>query len=335
MGDSLRSQHATWQTRLQSEVASGSQHINTGPGNLDKNNGVILLPTYSGPRFVSPEVDPKLTVVSTGSLPETTSSSSMFVVFRRCLSSDCPCEANRANAASNANLRGACGSQGTSKVRPSRASPLDSKKTRMPKVTQSTTTNPRRSRKTSDTSDTLTPARTDTRALDIQVLQGMMLGEHESSSSMSDTAWLTQEIGPPSPSPECDALIVDPRVFRLCAQIVRSDDACRALIEWCRAWMADLQLDPWERHGTGSIHDLTARSTHEYLSALTLGFETVEPRKSQCVTGQVGDVATEGGEDKTTAQEIQFDSEQEELRGRWLAARQKRCKDRKIRPALG
>ncbi|KAG8215799.1 hypothetical protein J3R82DRAFT_7707 [Butyriboletus roseoflavus] len=282
VGDTLRSQHATWQTRLQGELATSSSsaqspgHINTGHGDVDKNaNGDMLLQTYSGPMLVGPEANPKLTEVSTGSVLETTGtpSTSMLVVFRRCLSSDCPCEANRANATSNSNLRGTCGPQVASTVPRSLS---DSKKMRTPKATtkmdgatrgggnhaaRSTTTNlERRSRRASDASDGLAKTRTnaqtqkpstvhdldspDARALDMQKPQDVVLAEHRPSSPISGTALLTQETETPLSSPK---RIVDPRVFRLRAQIARSDEVCRALMEWCRAWTADLQLDPQGR----------------------------------------------------------------------------------------
>lgn len=365
-GDTLRSQHATWQARLQSEVATSSlsaeglQHTNTVPGE-------VLLPTYSGPKVVGPETNPKISAVATGSVPKTTPSSSMFVVFRRCLSSDCPCEANKASAASNTNLRVACGSQVTSKV-PLTSS--DSKKTRTSKVTaksetatrgggnraaRSTTTNlERRSRKTNDTSDALAKGKTnaqtqnpsmchdlnspDTRTLDAQRTEEVILAGHAPSSPTLATALCTQETESSSSSPE---LIVDPRIFLFGAQIVRSDDARRALMEWCRSRRADLQLDPREGRGTGLEAALTRESTLEgrrgYPSALARDLETVKPGRSEspCMASQVGEADTKdlSHGDEVTTQELRFNSEQEELKGRWLMARQKRCKGRKRRPS--
>ncbi|KAH0835667.1 hypothetical protein J3R83DRAFT_9420 [Lanmaoa asiatica] len=361
VGDTLRLQHATWQARLQSELVTltpSAEPVSTGgPGDLDKNRNMdILLPTYSGPRFIGPEPNPKLTAVSTGSVSETMSSSSMFIVFRRCLSSDCPCEANRTSASSNTNPRGrgACGSHAASKVPPSSS---DSKKTRSAKViaatrgggdraARSTHMNPaRRSKGTSDTSDILgkagTNARTqkpsacrelnssDTRVLDARKPQDVMLGEcYEPSSPRLETALLTQGAeSSSSPSPE---LIMDPRVFRLRAQVARSDDARRALMEWYRAWTA--QLDPRESHEAipeiSTTHESIMKGTRGYLSALVSGPESGESaRKLLCKAGQVGEAATNGlshGDDETTAQELRFNSEQEELKRRWLMTRQKR-----------
>ena len=330
VGDDLRSQHATWQARLQGEVAvlsssaSSPQQTNTDSGNVNKNgDGGGLLPTYSGPLFVSPEADLRRTAMSAGSAPEVPSSSSMFVVFRRCLSSDCPCEANQANVASNV---------------PS-SPPLDPNKMLKSKVKRSSTTG-RRSKKTSDTPDTVqarTGAQTqklnnqssETPALDTQSLRGMIPGKHETSGS---TSGFVQETGSSSPSPECEALIVDPRIFTLRARITRSDDVYRALMKWCRSWMADLQLDMRENHEIGSTHESTRKGT---LSVLPLGSESVTPEKLLCMTHQVEDVATEGLSpgDETIAREQQLDSEQEALKERWLTAQQKRGKGLKRHPA--
>jgi hypothetical protein len=51
---------------------------------------------------------------------------------------------------------------------------------------------------------------------------------------------------------------------------------------------------------------------------------------------QVGEADTKSlsrGEDELMTQELRFSSEQEELKRRWLMARQKRCKGRKRRPS--
>lgn len=369
VGDTLRSQHATWQARLQSELAispssaQSPEHTNTGLGDVDKIENRDMLPqTYSGPRFVGPGTFLKFTEVPTGSVPGATGtpSPSMLVVYRRCLSSDCPCEANRANAVSNSNLRGTCGSQVASNVP---RSPSDSKKTRTFKVintatqgegrhtTGSATTNlQHRSRGTSGTSDGLAQTRRndaqtqkpstyhdldspDARKLDTQKPQNVMLGDHGPSSLISETTLLTKV----SRTPES---IVDPRLSRLRAQIVRSDETRRVLMEWCRAWTADLQLDPQRKHGTGPeaslTHGSTMKDTREYLYALAHDIETSEPDKSPFMTGQVDETATDGLSrgDGTTVQELRFNSEQEELKGQWLMARRKRCKDKKKCPTL-
>ncbi|KAI9569986.1 hypothetical protein HD554DRAFT_2037684 [Boletus coccyginus] len=345
-GNTLRAQHATWEVRLQTEVAtslslSGGQHTtNTGPGN-------VLLPSYSGPTVVAPESNPKLTTVSTSSVAETTPSSNMFLVFRRCLSSDCPCEANRASS------RGACGSQVTSKVPPSS---LGSKKTRSSKVTaksgaatqvrdnqttQTTTTSleERRPCKTSSATDALAKANTSARTQKPSTYHDL-----DGPDKRAPGAPRPEEAVPPNPTsktesspsaPECGTLIVDPRVFRLRAQIARSDDTRRALMEWCRAWTTALQLDPRERYGTGPeaslTHESTRNGTRERPSALASSLETVEPGKSLSLVRQVGEATAESlshDDDGAVTQ-----GEQEELKGRWLMARQKRGRARKRRPS--
>ncbi|KAF8548102.1 hypothetical protein OG21DRAFT_806703 [Imleria badia] len=366
-GDTLRSQHAAWQARLQSEVvaaplfAHSPQHITRGPGASDQNsNGDLPPPTYPGAKVVRPESDPNLTAMSTSLALETTSSSSMFIVLQRCLSSDCPCDLNKENVAAQAKWKDVCGSQVASKVPPSRR---DSKKTRPSKATAkseattrgggtgmplSTTTNLERpSRKTSDLSNTLAkpksnaqtqkpsthrdPNSADTRASDAPRQNDAVPEEQAQSSPTSDAASSTQETKSCSSSPECDTLIVDPRIFRLRAQIVRADDARRVLMEWCRASRADLQLGPLEKRGLGPDPSLTTiRGTRRYPSALA---HTLDPGKSPCTTGQPGDDATKGrsyGDDETMVQEPRCNA-QEELRGRWLTARQKRCTNRKRR----
>ena len=153
-------------------------------------------------------------------------------------------------------------------------------------------------------------------------------------SPTSESASCTQET---ESSPECGAEIVDPRVFRLGAQITQSDDARLALMAWYKACRADLQLDPREEHRTGLEASLTHDSTVKgYPSALARDLETVGPGKSSCMAGQVGAQAASkdlSHGDEMTAQELRFSSEQEDLKGRWLMARQKRCKDRKRRPS--
>ena len=53
------------------------------------------------------------------------------------------------------------------------------------------------------------------------------------------------------------------------------------------------------------------------------------------MASQVGEADTKdlSHGDEVTTQELRFNSEQEELKGRWLMARQKRCKGRKRRPS--
>lgn len=357
-GDTLRSQHATWQARLQSDVATSSllaqspQFTITGLGNMNLNqnrNGDVFLPTYLGPKVVCPKTNPKLNVVSTAPVTETTNSS-MFVVVRRCLSSDCPCELNKENVAPKAKLNGASGSRVTSKVPPSRKT-CPSKTTAQSEATtrggtdftRSTTMKVERpSRTSTDSSDALAkpkisthhdPNSPDTRASNAARQNDAVPEAHTPSNPTSETTLSTQETESCSSAPECGALIVDPRVFRLRTQIVQANDARRALMEWCRASRADLQLETWEGHRIGPKALLTygsaIKGTRGYPFGLVHGLETVDPEKS---TSQLGDARTKDlshGDDEM-ALEPRCNA-QEELRGRWLIARQERSKDRKRR----
>lgn len=343
-GDTLRSQHTTWQARLHSEISSSlsfaesPEHADAGLDELDKNRlGVALLPTFSAPKVVRPEANSILGAASTGSLPTSTSSSSLFVVVRRCLFSDCPCEANGASAATNTKSRGGSVSQVAAKVPP--LSHTDPNRKRRCKATakseaisnhttRSTTTNlERRPRKTSDALDVLAKTniqtqkpsmyhdlnRPDARVPETPRPEDAVFKENVPSSPPSETESSLS-------STERGMSIVDPRVFDLRAQIARSDDACRALMEWCRSCMADLHLGPVEAHKTGPDSE-------------TRGYCPLETNKPGKLPATSPVEMPTSGDDVTMVQALRF-SEQEELEARWLTARQVRCKDRdKRRPS--
>ncbi|KAF8452085.1 hypothetical protein L210DRAFT_3626410 [Boletus edulis BED1] len=87
-GDSLRSQHAAWRARLAVMFSSSAQ---TPQQTKKLGRTASNLLGSEGRR-------PESNLSSPGSVSESTPSSTMFVVFTRCLSSDCPCEANKADA---------------------------------------------------------------------------------------------------------------------------------------------------------------------------------------------------------------------------------------------
>ncbi|KAG9308183.1 hypothetical protein JVU11DRAFT_12297 [Chiua virens] len=206
VGDDLRSQHVEWQARLQSDIETAS----LSGGSSKDIKGVLS--TYSGPKVVDPESQSRRTTVPTRSVQGTSSTrDSMFLVFRRCLSSDCPC---------GANATGVLGSQHTANV-PGR--PSDPKKTR---VSKERTMSGATTRGTSILSDSLVNARTDVETL------GDTPGEQNASNPTSDTTALTPNTIEPTSSV---SMIVDRRVYRFREQIARSDEACRVLMDWCRA----------------------------------------------------------------------------------------------------
>lgn len=311
VGEALRSQHATWSVRLQSVVATLSttspRHVNVGSGKNNKENAPP--PIHVDPTIIGSEVNPKLSALVPGFAP--TSNTSMFLVFRRCLASDCDCDAS--------------GSHATLQVL---APPLGSKKTAKSKATRSLATNPPdRPKKASDTLPQPSPdaqAGPAIRVFDTPSLQGVMPGGHEPPGPAWDAALPMQETETFSPSPKCKESIVDPRIFRFRAELMRSNVARRALMDWCRAWATELRLDPQEKHRTGATNKSITRGTHECSSAKSLDPEKVKLQRSRRTTGKVEEATTKEPfrSDETTAQEIQFDS-QEELKERWLTAQRK------------
>ena len=314
-GDTLRLQHAAWQARLQNELATSSLI-----GDVDKSTlEDILFPIDSGLRVVDPGTSPKVPAVDSGAVPETSSSgSSMFVIFGRCLSADCPCELNK----NYTKLRGSSGLQVASEVPESL---MNFNKTH-------TSVNPnigQRTGRASDASDTKTQTDVQTRA------HNPNNPEARSSSRLTpDTASYTQDASPTS-SMERHVSIVNPRIFRLRAQVRQSDEARRMLMAWCHACLANLWLDLRQGYGTAPgpeaplTNASTIKGTHGHPFALEGSHKTVGVGMLPCATGQSGE-ANDSCDDETTARGPRFD-EQKDFEERWLTARQKRCRDLKRR----
>ncbi|KAG9308626.1 hypothetical protein JVU11DRAFT_11734 [Chiua virens] len=181
-------------------------------------------------------------------------------------------------------------------------------------------------------------ARTDAETLDDIYTPG----EQNTSNPTSDTTALTPDtIGPFSSV----STIVDPRVYRFREQIARSDEARRVLMDWCRAWTTDFLCPLEATLGAGIESEATSpaqASTVGTDCALTLvpDVEPVDSDRSLSIvaTSSSREVTTQGrsgDDDETIAYEmaIWISSKQEELKEKWLMARQ-RCRsvNRKERP---
>ncbi|KAG9308621.1 hypothetical protein JVU11DRAFT_11729 [Chiua virens] len=313
VGDDLRSQHVAWQARLRSDIETASL---SGGSSKDISKAKGVLSTYSGPKVVDPESQSRRTTVPTRSVQGTSSTrDSMFLVFRRCLSSDCPC---------GANATGVWESQHTANV-PGR--PSDPKKMR---VSKERTMSGATTRGTSILSDSLVNPRTDAETLSDTP------GEQNASNPTSDTTALTPNTIEPTSSV---SMIVDPRVYRFREQIARSDEARRVLMDWCRAWTTDLLCPLEATLGTGTEPEATSSAQASTVGTdctLTLApdVEPVDSDRSLSIiaTSSSREVTTQGrsgDDDETIAYEmtIWFSSKQEELKEKWLMARQ-RCRKR-------